>query len=948
MLWKLSQRTFNGGQLDRRLMGRTDLTKYYQGASVLENFIVKRQGCIVRRRGTVQIADITTVANDTGLAFTRLFPFTYEKQGGYVLIFCESDDNGSRCIIMSKQGVRVSTLTIPYQGTDFDRIGYAQSGDMLYLAHQGYPFARIVRKGDRNWVYEVIDFETLGNARIPAKPTITSITKQGQWPSSGSSQSSAYRVTAVINGVESLPSDVQTISYNLPWPAGGTVEITIANQNPKPDCYNVYKEMIGGSWGLIGTTSVSTTQSAGGTETKVTVLPSVTFGTFTTVKSYKWASVGTVDPSPMRSSAASQDGSYTGGYVCTNGSFRLDYGTSGKYIGVLKLGLGWCGRTSIGGGYHSSGYDSTVTVQYLPCLANYIKAVVTFTDNTTTTIGPVAVPDAAHVGYQSSTKSGSSPQNASSYQNAWVDDHAIGATVDLVIYGRGAVDVKNVKTIVVTAYTDEECTTVATGSCGTSGNYYQLSGNPLVINAVYATVFPLVNQTGNIFIDEYITPDASLTPPKYEPFFDVVDKYPGCVAIYQQRLALAATYAQPFTFWLSCIGDLYNFNVHDSIREDDAMEVTLPATKYPDINHMVLNRDLIMFCDSGEWIVSPVSGNTLTYKTISSKIQSQIGCSKELAPIVVGDDVIFLNMTNEMLIAIKYSYATDGYEATDLSVLSQDIFRGNEVTSIAYKQNPDSIIVVTLADGTFATLEYMKEHEVIAWSHHRLGGNLKALYCCADGSITDGTTDVYILAQDMDVTDSIKLYLLRVKEDADFTDVASAVSLDQMTTTTPQATRAVPTGFVAVDTETAEVISSNGLMTANRTYVLGRPFDARFVSVKPEPNANETVRFEVKNPTEAEVCITEGSSFRIGQYGLPETKDRTIFADPTVDASGRIQLQTVDKSTIITGANNRDGRMRIVSDGVWPLTILSLSTTYQVEMANQDPQKPQGRGESDD
>ena len=945
MLWKLSQRTFNGGQLDRRLMGRTDLTKYYQGASVLENFIVKRQGCIVRRRGTVQIADVTTIANDTNLAFTRLFPFAYDKQSGYVLIFCESAENGSRCIVMSKLGVRVATFTIPYRGSDFNRISYAQSGDMLYLAHRDYPFARILRKGDRNWLYEVLDFETLGNAAIPAKPTITGITKKGEWPSSGSAQSSAYRVTAVINGVESLPSDVQTISYNLPWPEGGTVEITIAEQNPKPDCCNVYKEMVGGSWGLIGTTSVSTTQSAGGTETKVTVLPSVTDGPFLNLYCYGQGS-SSVPASPMRTSQPAYDGNRNGGYVCTNGSFTIDYGSSGLYIGKLKIGLGWCGSTAIGGGRDPSGYDSTAYMQRVGCGANFLKATVTFTDmSQPIVLGPVAVPDEAKLSYQETTRSGTSPQDASSYQTAWLDDHSFASAVEFVIFGRGAVGVKNVRAITVSAYLDAECTQPATGSRGSpSGNYWSVTGNPLVMNSVYATVFPLVNQTGNIFIDEYITPDASITPPKYDPFFDAVDKYPGCVSLYQQRMALASTYAQPFTFWLSCIGDLYNFNVHDSIREDDAMEVTLPATKYPDINHMVLNRDLIMFCDSGEWIVSPVSGNTLTYKTISSKIQSQIGCSKELAPIVVGDDVIFMNMTNETLIAIKYSYATDGYEATDLSVLSQDIFRGNEVTSIAYKQNPDSIIVVTLADGTFATLEYMKEHEVIAWSRHRLGGNLKALYCCADGSITDGTTDVYILAQDMDVTDGIKLYLLRVKEDAAFTDVASAVSLDQMTTVTPPQTRAVPTGFVAVDTETAQVVSANGLMTATHTYVLGRPFAARFVSVKPEPNANETVRFEVKNPTEAEICIAEGSSFRIGQYGLPETKDRTILADPTVDESGRIQLQTVDKSTIITGANNRDGRMRIVSDGVWPLTILSLSTTYQVEMANQDPQKPQQDG----
>ena len=129
---------------------------------------------------------------------------------------------------------------------------------------------------------------------------------------------------------------------------------------------------------------------------------------------------------------------------------------------------------------------------------------------------------------------------------------------------------------------------------------------------------------------------------------------------------------------------------------------------------------------------------------------------------------------------------------------------------------------------------------------------------------------------------------------------------------------------------------------------MGRPFAAQLVTVKPEPNAHETVRCEIKNPTEVEICVNEGSTFKVGQFGMDASTDRTVELAPTVNTTtGAIALQTVDKTQIISGVNKRDGRIRLTSDGYWPLTVLSLSVTYQIEMANQEPKGLKGGGDED-
>ena len=932
MLWKLSQRTFNGGQLDKRLMGRTDLAKYYEGASVLKNFIVKRQGCIVKRRGTVELANFTSVTGCGAITDYRLFPFAFENEYGYILAFVNDSTKGRKCFVFAKTGAIKATLTIPYAGTDFAQISFDQSGDMLYLAHQGYPFARITRYTETDWRYEVINFELCGHASLPATPVVTKaeLLPAGSWSGAGPAKTIYYIVTAVKDGVESRPSDPYSVSYNTPWPEDSMIKLTIADQSPAPDYYNVYKKA-NSYTGLIGTTSTGLSVTG---QTAVTTLPTGS-GCSTEYESH-CAPSSKFSGRPESTTARNDTTQY--GYVVEGGVYTVTYATAlDADQFCLALGYVWYG-IALGTVYNCRYY-----IQFLPCNCSVIRAVVTFSDGATQDMGVLTVPDSVKATVCNADVTGNPyDSSTSSAINAKRAEMAKGVVLTWNVASRSG---RKVKSVTFTAYSNAGATTVATGSIGnmsSAPSWATINGYPFTICGFWAK--KNTTATVNELVDEYITADASLTPPNYDPHFEDTGKYPGCVSLYQQRLALARTIEQPFTFWLSCVGDLYNFNTHESLREDDAMEVTLPATKYPDINHMILNRDLIMFCDSGEWIVAPTTGAALTYKTISSKVQSQIGCSKVIKPISVNDDVIFANMTAETLVATKYSYATDGYEATDLSVLSQDIFRGNAITSLAYKQHPDSILVATLEDGTFATLEYMKEHEVVAWSHHELGGGLKARYCCADGSVTTGTTDVYILAEDTSVVGSQAFYLLRVKEDAALTSVTNAVTMDQMTTVTTAGV--VPAGFVAVNTLTGAALAAGETREAGQTYTQGRPFMATFVSVKPEPNPNETVQFEIKNPTEVEVRVNEGSTFKVGQYGLSEDKDRTVRLEPTVTpATGAASFQTADKATLITGANNRDGRIRLTSNSVWPLTILSISTTYQIEKANQEPEKARGGGD---
>lgn len=972
-MFKQTQRSFVGGTLDRELMGRTDLTKYFEGACRLENFLVKRQGNITKRRGTELVADLDNLFGDGSyITDIRSIPFaSTDTTIGYTLLFVESSTGLSRCYVCCKDGILVQktvtptvgdptvtyewmryaynpteegedsttsyepySLAIPYSGGDFEKIGYFQSGDTLFLAHKLYPFATVTHPDEFEFAYNVLDFETLGQERLPETPIITGITPSSEFShSTGSSRTIEYRVTAITGGLESYPSQPYSVTYRTPWPENGTMSIQIAAQTPQPDYYNVYKKQ-DSTWGLVGTTSTG--------EFKVTTLP-VTITGLTRDFATSWFKVYTsgsnaraVEGSTRLTSTAAKAYYNYGGrcYVAGSGEFTIDYGTNGCNLDVVHLGV----SASMYFGCYGSVKSCRVYCMFLATRTRRIKALVTFTDGTTKTI------------------EGALHQQSDIFDNTvWVDPYNPGSAITNKVHSFGQslyIDFevqaqntaqnnkKRTRSIKFSGYTDAEMTTLAVGSVagdsaavnGQFPGWPTITGNPFVIHGIYATAYGAT--TSNTFVDEYVTPDVSIAPPNIEPHFHSPGLYPSCVCMYNQRLALASSLDQPFTYWFSCIGDLYNFNVHDSIREDDALEATLPATKYPNINHMVLNRDLILFCDNGEWVVQPVAGNTLTYKTLSAKVQSQIGCSKDLVPIVVGNDIIFINATNEVMHAIRYNYASDGYEDMDLSVLSQNLFRANPITSMAYKKDPDSTILCVTADGTIAALAYMREHEVVAWSHLTLGGGMKAISCCADESITDGTTNVFLVASE-DMGTYMGYSLLRVKEDSPFSNVRSAVTMDRIETVEVEAGethRYVPSGKVAVNLATGALIEGGKPLPGGATYAVGYPFEAELVTIRPEPSPQETIQFEIKNAKSVEVRTLHGSSYEIRAHAAPERIPFTrIDAEPTVAADGTVTLDASDHKTVLQGANSGDGRIRLRNAGVWPMSILQLSVNYEIQ-----------------
>lgn len=874
------------------------------------------------------------------------------------------------------------SIDVPYEDGDLAALDTYQSGDTVFIAHKNYPPAKLMfTPDDMKLEFEVIEF----NATVWKRPVITAVsanihpshdetsvqssttyktltrynttstacTKTISVYKVGTSSETLvstatsslpvrtiqYAVTYVKDGIESAPSNPVSVTYGTPWEEGGVVKLTLdKGENAEaPDYYNVYKKEYS-DFGLIG----STVQPI-----VLDVVPEMTDGSDAAAPDMY--PTGRFNGEPLADTDARDVLAPVGGSVVTDvesrvvgalGAYQVYRGVGGaEFADSVHLDFGGQSAAAVSSlklwfDVHELQYEEDAAggdVKVYECIrgsGKRVTATVTYRNKTGTQTDSTQTVTATLPAISYTPEGGSASTTYSDDVVHYCGAFAAGTSAKALRAAVGreprsaTLDFSNVTSGKQVVSIDIVCEDEYDD--GEGGTFWQE-----VPVRICGMEFGFASSSSTTFEDGYITPDMSLAPPSQEASFRGRGNYPSCVGIYQQRLIFASTRSQPATFWMSATGDLYTFAPHPSIREDDALEATLAATEFPNINHVVMAHDIVMFGDGGEWKISPITGNAITYKTISATLQSSIGSAKWLKPIVVGSEVIFAERTGTTLRSVSYNFVQDGYESQDLTVLAGGIFAGNRIERMCYKQHPDSTVVCALADGTIATLAYMREHEVVAWSHHTLGGGCAAADVATCKSLDGSTTDVMLT-----VRRGGEWELWTGRPDSPDATVAAQACLDgcrRMTGAEASEEGAWLQGWVAVDLLTGETAADATRLAAGREYAVGFPIRSELVSVRPEPSPQDTIQFEVKNLKSVEARTIAAGRYTVRSFAAPTGVRATAANAPVPVSAGAVEIRTVDVATTVMGANTGDGRVQLVHDDVWPMELLQLSANYEIQ-----------------
>lgn len=149
----IAQRSFNAGELSPQLKGRTDLEKYGNGCDEMTNFLPQIHGPARKRPGTRFVEEVKDSSK-----FHRLIPFEFSTEQAYVLEFGNNTlrfyANGG---IVLSSGVPYEIST-PYDSDDLAALDFAQSADVVYIAHPDYPPYKLSRFGPTNWTLNAVTF----------------------------------------------------------------------------------------------------------------------------------------------------------------------------------------------------------------------------------------------------------------------------------------------------------------------------------------------------------------------------------------------------------------------------------------------------------------------------------------------------------------------------------------------------------------------------------------------------------------------------------------------------------------------------------------------------------------------------------------------------------------------------------------------------------------------
>jgi hypothetical protein len=223
----------------------------------------------------------------------------------------------------------------------------------------------------------------------------------------------------------------------------------------------------------------------------------------------------------------------------------------------------------------------------------------------------------------------------------------------------------------------------------------------------------------------------------YKSAWDTINGYPSCVTFFEQRLCFGATDVEEQSIWMSVSGDFTNFDskVGSTITDTDACTYTIDADEVNRTHFLVPAKKLVAGTEGGVFLISGNQDDGITPSNIKVRLEVAEQAQDEVMPIKFGNSVLYTERGGKILREFAYNFQADSYEAKDLIILAEHLTRNTTIIEMGLQRIPFKVLWCVLSDGHVISLTYLKEHDVIGWTWHDLGGDAESV------AVIPGTTD---------------------------------------------------------------------------------------------------------------------------------------------------------------------------------------------------------------
>lgn len=200
--------------------------------------------------------------------------------------------------------------------------------------------------------------------------------------------------------------------------------------------------------------------------------------------------------------------------------------------------------------------------------------------------------------------------------------------------------------------------------------------------------------------------------------FGEYNGYPAFSSYSGGRLWFGGMRRSPTTLIGSVVDDFHNFRV--SSEDDSALHLTIASDNQSRICWIAPARGLLVGTSDGVWMLGGGDGGPLTPSNAAFRRQTSVGC-ENMPALAVEGSVIFPQRCGTRLREISYKLESDGFAASDLSLLAEHLLRSG-VREYAVQEGTGSYVWVVLNDGSLAVLTLHPEQQVSAWQQVEIPG----------------------------------------------------------------------------------------------------------------------------------------------------------------------------------------------------------------------------------
>jgi hypothetical protein len=408
--------------------------------------------------------------------------------------------------------------------------------------------------------------------------------------------------------------------------------------------------------------------------------------------------------------------------------------------------------------------------------------------------------------------------------------------------------------------------------------------------------------------------------------------YPTAVAFAYDRL----WWARGIDLWGSVPGK-YDDMAADTaglVTFDSAISRKLTAQEVNNILWLVAADRLIIGTPGGEFALGPITTvDPVGPENVQVPRQSQRRC-RNVRPQIVGTSILYVQRAGRKVLSLDYAFEIEKYRSSNKSVLAPHITKSG-IVDMAYQSEPDSVLWVVLANGSLVAYTYDEEQEVSGWHRHPIGGDgfVEAVETVPS---PDGDRDEVWLVVRRTINGATRRYIEFIErpweagdDQADMFYVDSGLTYDGAPAT-------VISGLSHLEGQTVQVCADGashpdkvvvgGQITLDRAASVvhvGLKCRARIITMRIEAGGQAgTAQGKIKKFHEVMVRLVDTLGGKIGMEGrtLTEIQYRT----PSMPMNQPPPIFTGDKLVTLDGDYETDGRLEIVQDQPFPMTVAAL------------------------